>query len=78
MKKLATAPNNMWFLAWLQSQGDTPSNWLYITSIRHLYGYRDVELHVIVGYPSGFAHPHGWEWAIAIMESHSITEKREV
>lgn len=78
MSKLATAPNIRWLHAWLQDQGENPNDWRYISSVQKLYEYRDVELHVIVGYPSGFARPHGWEWAISEMKSRNITEKREV
>jgi len=60
-------------------QGENRDDWRYIHNVRHLErGYRDAEIHVIVGYPSGFASPHGWEWARAVMEQHNITEVREV
>lgn len=78
MRKLATAPNLRWLQAWLMDQGESPNDWHYIASVERLYEYRDVEIHVIVGYPSSFARPHGWVWAISIMKSRNITEKREV
>lgn len=79
MKRLGTAPNLLWFTAWLMDQGEKKEDWRYIRNVSYLEdGYRDVDIHVIVGYPSGFARPHGWEWARAVMAAHNITEIREV
>jgi hypothetical protein len=78
MKKLATAPNLQWFHAWLHDQGEILGDWRYISSVENLYEYRDVEVHVIVGYPSSFARPHGWEWAVSVMKARNIIEVREV
>jgi hypothetical protein len=78
MKKLGTAPSYGWFCAWLMDQGESKNDWIYVTSASRLYEYMDVDLHVVVGYPSGFAQPHGWEWASTLMKARSIKEKREV
>lgn len=78
MKKLGTAPSYLWLCAWLYDQNEKKEDWQYISSVRHLYRYRDVEIHVVIGYPSGFAHPYGWEWASAQMKEQNITEVREM